>query len=276
MAGRLTLRNDAPRLGSSIHLVADEGIRLRRMVATGQIGGSKVKKIVSAGIGLLALTGAAAAADLPTKAPVYKAPPPIVDPWTWTGVYVGVNAGYSWGRSDTHVDYFNNVTGLPIAPPAGSITDVKFNLNGGVAGAQIGANWQNGIWVIGAEADIQWSGQKGSTLFTCAIVGGGGVPGPCLPGLTFTPPGASSASLAFDQKLEWFGTVRARLGVTPTPTVLLYVTGGFAFGEIQTDGVLTGFTPAGVATSVAFSQSDTKGGWTVGGGIEARLSGNWT
>ena len=235
-----------------------------------------MRKIVSAGIGLLALTGAAAAADLPVKAPVYKAPPVIVDPWTWTGVYVGVNAGYSWGRSNTHVDYFNTVTGLPIAPPAGSITDVKFNLNGGVAGAQIGANWQNGIWVIGGEADIQWSGQKGSALFNCAIVGGGGVPGPCLPGLTFTPPGATGATLAFNQKLEWFGTVRARLGVTPAPTVLLYVTGGLAYGEIQTDGVFSSFIGINTISSVAFSQSTTKAGWTAGGGIEGRLSGNWT
>ncbi len=90
-----------------------------------------MKKIVSAGIALLALTGTAAAADLPRKAPVYKAPPPIVDPWTWTGVYIGLNAGYSWGRSDTHVDYFTSPGGLPIVPPPGSITDVKFDLNGG-------------------------------------------------------------------------------------------------------------------------------------------------
>jgi outer membrane immunogenic protein len=233
-----------------------------------------MKKIVSAGIGLLALTGAAAAADLPTKAPVYKAPPVIVDPWTWTGVYVGINAGYSWGRSDTHVDYFNSVTGLPIVPPAGSITDVKFNLNGGIAGAQIGGNWQNGIWVIGGEADIQWSGQKGSALFNCAAVAV--LAGPCLPGFTFLPPGLGGATLALDQKLQWFGTVRARLGVTPAPTVLLYVTGGLAYGEIETSGVLNTTTIALVPVSTAFSQSNTKAGWTVGGGIEGRLSGNWT
>ena len=232
-----------------------------------------MKKIVGAGIGLLALTGAAAAADLPMKAPVYKAPPVIVDPWSWTGVYIGVNAGYSWGRSRTDVNYFNSVTGLPIAPPAGSITSVDFNLNGGVAGAQIGANWQSGIWVIGGEADIQWSGQKGSALFTCAATAIGG---PCLPGLTFLPPGATGSTLAFDQKLQWFGTVRARLGVTPAPTVLLYVTGGLAYGEIKTDGTFSSFTPAGVAVSSVFSQSTTKTGWTVGGGIEGRLSGNWT
>ena len=233
-----------------------------------------MKKIVSAGIGLLALTGMATAADLPVKAPVYKAPPVFVDPWTWTGGYVGVNAGYSWGKSKTDVSYFNSVTGLPIVPPPGSITHADFNLNGGIAGGQIGFNWQSGIWVGGLEADLQWSGQKGSAFFSCAAVPV--TAGPCLPGLTFLPAGVTGASLAFDQKLQWFGTVRGRLGVTPAPTVLLYVTGGLAYGEIKTDGVFNGFTPAAVLSSVAFSQSTTKTGWTVGGGIEGRLSGNWT
>ena len=236
--------------------------------------GAPMKKIVSAVIGLLALTGMATAADLPAKAPVYKAPPVIVDPWSWTGVYIGLNAGYSWGKSQTDVSYFNAVTGLPIAPPAGSITSADFKLNGGVAGGQIGYNWQSGIWVGGIEADLQWSGQKGSAFFSCAAVPV--TAGPCLPGLTFLPAGVTGASLAFDQKLQWFGTVRGRLGVTPAPTVLLYVTGGLAYGEIKTDGTFSSVTPALVVVSSAFSQSTTKTGWTVGGGIEGRLSGNWT
>jgi outer membrane immunogenic protein len=226
-----------------------------------------MKKIISAGIGLLALTGAAAAADLPVKAPVYKAPPVVVDPWTWTGFYIGVNVGYSWGKSETDATFTNNTTGVLLA--AGSS---DFKLNGAIGGGQIGANWQNGIWVIGGEADIQWSGQKGSTTFSCPTPAIGG---PCNT-LTFGPGFGVSPTAAFDQKLEWFGTVRARLGVTPAPTVLLYVTGGWAFGEIQTDGVISGFSGAGVAVSSAFSHSTTKSGWTVGGGIEGRLSGNWT
>jgi outer membrane immunogenic protein len=169
---------------------------------------------------------------------------------------------------------FQQLNRSPHRAAAGSITDVKFDLNGGIAGAQIGANWQNGIWVIGGEADIQWSGQKGSTLFACAIVPT--AVGACFPGVTFFPPTVGSAALSFDQKLEWFGTVRARLGVTPAPTVLLYVTGGLAYGEIETSGVLNTTTILLVPVSTAFSQSNTKAGWTVGGGIEGRLSANWT
>ena len=70
--------------------------------------------------------------------------------------------------------------------------------------------------------------------------------------------------------------MRARLGVTPAPTVLAYVTGGLAYGEIETSGILSTTTILLVPVSTAFSQSNTKAGWTVGGGIEGRLSANWT
>src|SRR5262245_22055369 len=157
-----------------------------------------MRKILAAGIGVLALAGAmlpAAAADLARK-PVYKAPPPpIIDPWTWTGIYVGLNGGYSWGKSRTHVDYFNTLTGLPIVPPPGSITDVDFKLNGGIFGGQIGANLQTDWVVWGIEADLQWSGQKGNAAFLCAptLV----IPfAPCVPGATALPPGAPGQTLA--------------------------------------------------------------------------------
>jgi len=230
-----------------------------------------MKRILFAAVGLALAGLPAAAADLPTKAPILKAPP---DVWSWTGFYIGGNLGYSWGRSETDVTYFNPVTGLPIVPPAGSITSVDFNLNGGVGGGQIGYNYQTGNWVWGIEADIQWSGQDGDALFTCAAAAP--VPGACLPGLTFVPPGATGTTLSLEQKLEWFGTVRARLGWLWTPTALAYVTGGFAYGSVKTSGVLNSFNANGGAVTTAFSNRDRNGGWTVGGGIEARLVGNWT
>jgi outer membrane immunogenic protein len=231
-----------------------------------------MKRILFAAAGLVALAGLpAAAADLPVRAPIMKAPP--VEVWNWTGFYIGGNGGYSWGRSETDVEYFNPVTGLPIVPPVGSITSIDFDLNGWVAGGQAGYNWQSGNWVFGIEADFQWSGQDGDAVFTCAatLIGG-----PCLPGLTFLPPGVTGTTLSLSQKLEWFGTARLRAGMLFTPTTLVYVTGGLAYGSVETSGLLNGFTPAGVAVSQAFSNSDTNFGWTVGAGIEARLFGNWT
>jgi outer membrane immunogenic protein len=229
-----------------------------------------MNKLLLASAGAIALFAAqpAAAADMPVKAR-----PPVVEVWTWDGLYVGGNVGYSWGRSKTNVDYYNTVTGLPIAPPPGSITSQKFNMNGWVAGGQVGYNIQSGSWVYGVEADGQWTGQKGDSNFLCAITLIGGV---CVPGLTFAPPGVAGTSLTLQQKLEWFVTIRGRVGVLVQPSTLAYVTGGFAFGQVKASGVLTGVLGNGALTSIAYSEKDTNAGWTVGAGIEQRLWGNWT
>src|SRR5262249_44573593 len=78
----------------------------------------------------------------------------------------------------------------------------------------------------------------------------------------------SAVTETLDQKLDWFGTLRGRLGFTVAPTVLLYGTGGLAYGDIKTDGTISDPT--------SFSSSTIKAGWTAGVGIEGRISGNWT
>jgi outer membrane immunogenic protein len=207
------------------------------------------------------MSGPTFAADL--ARPVYKAPPPLVEVWSWTGFYLGVNVGYSFGRSNSDVDIFDASTGDLLFARSN-----KFNMNGVIGGGQIGFNWQNGAWVWGLEADIQGSGQKGDTSAACAV-------GFCNFDADTSPSDAAVATL--DQRLRWFGTVRARLGATVAPTVLAYVTGGLAYGEIKTDASLSGFTTGGPPAPLATSSSSTiKAGWTVGGGIEARLFGNWT
>lgn len=221
-----------------------------------------MKRLVASAAVFGALTMASAnAADMPMKAP----PAPIVAPWNWTGFYAGLNIGYSWGNSDTDAAFFNNTTGALLFA-----ANSDFHLNGVIGGGQIGYNWQWSNFVLGVEADIQASGQKGDTTFLC--------PGTvCNLGLTALPAGSAPVGVgSFNQKLDWFGTLRARAGVTVTPTILAYVTGGLAYGHVETDGTLTGFTGGGVATSSAFSSDKTKTGWTVGGGIEGRLTGNWT
>ncbi|MCK1483059.1 MULTISPECIES: outer membrane protein [unclassified Bradyrhizobium] len=216
----------------------------------------------------------ALAADLAAR-PYVKAPV-MVDPvWSWTGFYVGANGGYSWGRSRTDVSYFNSATGAAIAPPAGSITNASFDMNGGIAGGQAGYNWQSANWVYGIEGDLQWSGEKGRAGFNCAPTGPAG--GACLPGLTFLPAGAAAGtSLTIDQHLQWFGTVRGRVGILATPKVLFYGTGGLAFGEIKTTGTMSGFTPAGVAVGSVGSNSTTRAGWTAGVGVEGKITQNWS
>jgi len=78
---------------------------------------STLKAIATAAFAVTAAIPAASAADL--AAQPYSKAPVLADVYGWTGFYIGGNAGYSWGRSNTTVSYFNTVGGAPIAPPAG-------------------------------------------------------------------------------------------------------------------------------------------------------------
>ena len=94
---------------------------------------------------LIATAGFAAAADLPVKARPYVAAPAF----SWTGIYVGANVGYAWGRT-------TGTAGIA-APAVG-----HFDINGWQAGGQIGGNYQIQNWVLGIEADYQWADIDGS------------------------------------------------------------------------------------------------------------------
>jgi outer membrane immunogenic protein len=112
-------------------------------------------------------------------------------------------------------------------------------LSGGQAGGTIGYNWQFGQTVLGLEGDVDWSGLQGTN--TSALC----------------PGGACSTSDS------WLSTVRGRAGYA-FGNVLPYVTGGLAVGDIQ--GAAPGFAGA----------TNTNTGWTVGGGLEVALPGNWS
>lgn len=221
------------------------------------------KVLATAAFATIAATSAFAA-DMPVKAR-----PAAVDVWTWDKWYVGVNGGYSWGRSDTTGTFYNSTTGVQLSPTQ----NTTLNLDGGVFGGQIGKNWQNGKWVFGLEADAQWSGEKGSALFTCATPALGGA---CNPTTAVPATIGLAPTTTFNQEIAWFATFRGRVGGLVTPTALLYVTGGAAVAGIKTNGVLSGVTGLGAVTSVAWGNDSTNWGWVVGAGLEARLSGNWT
>jgi outer membrane immunogenic protein len=214
---------------------------------------------------LMAGTIPAMAADLPVKAP-----PPIAAPiLIWNGFYAGFNGGYSFGRSSRELNFVTPAGGA-IIPPGGVISSGGTELEGGLFGGQIGYNWQSSPnWVWGFETDIQWANQRGSRTFLCNGLA-------CLPGLTFLPPGVVGSGAVIDQKLEWFGTFRGRGGFLVTPTALLYATGGLAYGSVQTGVLLTGNNAAGAPISTAFSGSNTRVGWTVGGGVEWKFARNWS
>ena len=95
------------------------------------------------------LSGQVLAADLsvppPPRAPVPFVPPPPV--FTWSGIYIGGNGGYSFGTT---------------TPSLGALSGAGFSTNGIVAGGTIGGNYQAGVFVFGAEGDFDWDNIKGN------------------------------------------------------------------------------------------------------------------
>ena len=218
--------------------------------------------VLSAGTSVLA-------ADLP----VYKKAPVAPPVFSWTGFYLGGNAGYSWGRAST--DLTDTVTttatittlaGTPVASATvttNSFGNDRARLNGALGGFQAGYNWQFDRYVAGFEGDIQATGQRGD-LTICPVTAGA-APVPC-PGATGTLFGTAS------YRLPWFGTLRGRVGVT-FDRILLYATGGLAVGEVKADGTVGG---AALIPLAAGSVSTTRAGWVFGGGIEGAIDRNWS
>ena len=214
-----------------------------------------MRKIVLSALGMLAMaTTNASAADLAAR-PYAKAPV-MVDPiFQWTGFYIGGNVGYSWGRERTDGTGTQNVSVFRTAGPTlfSSVTTALpafggANMDGIIGGGQFGYNWQAGNWLTGLEADFQGSDER-VTANVCTVAG-------CPLG---------SALFSANYKLDWFGTVRGRIGYLPSDRVLLYVTGGLAYGHLGADAPL-----------LPLSWGSTRAGWTVGGGVEAALDRNWS
>jgi outer membrane immunogenic protein len=200
-------------------------------------------------------TGAAGPAP---GALVYKAPPPAMLPWTWAGFYLGAHAGYGWARDPfdnlvpTFNDGFSNATvnGVPLN---------GVDSRGFVGGFQAGANWQSGSFVGGLEIDLSGTDVKGSTSNALTTAG-------------------TLSQASQTDKLDWFGSARARIGYLVSPSVLLYATGGPGWARMVTDQE-TVTTTAGAVPPVATTSSVMPSwmfGWVAGAGVEARLwNTNW-
>jgi outer membrane immunogenic protein len=194
-----------------------------------------------------------------------KASPPSPQEATahsWSGFYVGGNIGYGWGNADSNVTL--GVPTFPLGPVPVTIPN-SAKPNGIIGGAQIGYNWQLSTpWVLGVEADWQGSGQKGSSTL------------PPQPNSTLLSNGTSNA--AYNADINWFGTVRGRIGYA-FDHILFYATGGLAYGEVKiagtaTDsGIVVGFP---YSATGSFGRSRVNAGWALGGGIEGVLAGNWS
>ncbi|MBY6240171.1 outer membrane protein [Methylosinus sp. Sm6] len=211
------------------------------------------KYVVAASMLALAVgMGSASAADLPSRkdAPAFLPPPP--PPPMWTGFYLGLNAGYGWSNTDTVTQsyYDTGSAGFGAQALAGNFPFAPSVKNEGfIGGGQIGYNAQvYNSFVLGLEADIQGvASDRQSTTYT----------GP-------------TASASISRGLDYLGTVRGRVGYLVTPTLLAYATGGLAYGQTNQSA-----TYYGTATG-SDSFSDTRVGYSVGGGLEWLFLPHWS
>ena len=243
-----------------------------------------MKQLILSSAALVALAGSAIAADLPSiKSASAAAPTPI-----WTGLYAGLNAGGTWGNSKS----INNTTSPLInAYAADGFPDYAYaasgsilsNLTSGnslgfIGGGQIGYNWQpniiNSSLVAGLETDIQGVATAPNTAF-----GANYFPQPSYRSGFY---GALS-SINTQNSISYIGTMRGRVGYLFIPTVLIYATGGLAYGQANlstniwangTHRYGTEIYAPGIIESKSFS--NTLAGWTAGGGIEWMFLQNWS
>lgn len=186
-------------------------------------------------------------------APASAAPP------NWAGFYIGGHLGYGWGDADVTLAPGPSWTTVGNAAVAQYLVDngsPTLKTEGLLGGVQAGYNFQRGNYVFGIETDFSFSD-----------IGGARNTGRIAP-----PPGAliNPRTFAESDRLEWLATVRGRLGYA-THNLLLYATGGVAFGRHEFSQSLTAITFNNFG-----STSDTKIGWTIGGGLEHALGRNWT
>jgi outer membrane immunogenic protein len=212
-------------------------------------------KAIVTGLGALCVLAAASAPTF--AADTYRAPDaggykdgPAYAGVNWSGFYIGVNGGYAFSESATNSSLRTTVG--TSSPALNSL-----NPEGGFGGGQIGINFQTGRnLVLGIEADIQGSSIKdGATTIYPNSIGNYG-------------PFTYSSSY----NIDWFGTVRGRLGYAFDRT-LLYATGGLAYGSVDYKGDFL-FTNTGGAAKL--SRNAVQTGYVVGGGIEHKLAPNWS
>jgi outer membrane immunogenic protein len=230
-----------------------------------------MKTILLSGVAAVAVLagGQALAADMPLKAV-----PAVAPAFTWTGWYVGVNAGGMWGTTAPNLN-INDTTGHYYTFGAGQAANIaavmgaenglidNSNFTGGV---QFGRNQQTGPIVYGFEVDFEYFNPKSSNTIT-GLLPPGGVGG----GAAFTLTNSVSGS--------WLSTSRARLGIANNNWMIYGTVGGAAanvsFASTYADATTSPpLTSAGLVSS--FSSTQTLFGVAAGAGGEYAFSPNWT
>jgi len=240
-------------------------------------------KTIKAAISILLLSSLSViAADLPTiKSAPAAAPAPL-----WTGFYAGLNAGGMIGTTNSvstngysTFDWASGALSMPFGFTSPYRTgNANVNQGGVIGGGQIGYNYQfNKNFILGFETDFQGVGFSGSGSSY---------------GLTSTTDRNGTIHLQQGQVstnagIGWLGTARARLGYLITPSLLVFGTGGFAYGNTYANVSTYGFHwhpqdepshphPPNAVTPTFTSSNTVSAGWTVGGGAEWMFMNNWS
>ncbi|MCG5234555.1 outer membrane protein [Xanthobacter oligotrophicus] len=212
-----------------------------------------MKKFLLATVALAALSAPAMAADLATKYPVKAVA--VVPVFSWTGFYIGANAGYGGDKFTFDEAKLDNYAS---SSPLDKTLSDSINSSGFFVGGQIGYNYQfaNNV-VIGVETDLQWSNIEGTHDWSSATAWG------------------TLRSGTLGASVDYFGTIRARLGYA-FDRFLPYITGGAAYGKTALNiGEVVSYSN-GYTEGFAASGSATNWGWTVGAGVEYAITNNWT
>src|SRR4051794_1154978 len=254
-----------------------------------------LRKLLLSSAAATAMVGSALAADYgrPPPPPPYVPPPPL---FTWTGFYVGVNAGAI--SSSNRVETIGQDLGVPTIPFAftrrglvsrgaalAATNVINPNRWGFLGGGQWGYNWQFGSIVLGTESDFQGVANNRN----CDNNGGfGGFGNNNCTAVTVAPvigPLAVQNIQVIDRRMDYFGTSRVRAGFLPLPNLLIYATGGVAYGHLRLNtttisqltlpgvAIPAGLFGAGISSA---SYSQIKAGFTGGGGVEWMFLPNWS
>ena len=210
---------------------------------------------------LLVCAIAVAPASARPKAPVEAVP------YNWTGFYAGVSAGYGWNQDTLSRSAIDPLFSTVIMGAGYVPTSAGVGSRGGLGGIAVGYNYRNDRTVYGIETDFSYSGIRGSNTNVS-------VP------LSIADPTVTSSD---EKKLDWFGTLRGRVGFLPAPWLLTYVTGGLAYGHAVASTTTTAVDVNGTNTCLfgdidctSGSTSSVKAGWTLGAGIETVIARNWS
>lgn len=213
------------------------------------LSGGKLQRLQIAAascVFLFCLSSASHAADIAPAA------------YSWTGFYAGLNAGAAFGGADMNNRVTDAFLTSAFADEYKSQYQRSMNASdtGFSAGAELGYNWQVSNLLLGVETDFNYAGLQASQKRVYDV----------------TDPQIFSEDQRFSSEVNWFGTARVRIGFLASDQLLIYGTGGLAYGNVDASFHQTESS----SYDWKGSDSSTRLGWTLGGGAEYAFDNNWS